>query len=161
MIAEASLEALADPSGSIDMGWLGAAVLYTRMNGMLSMKVGGLYASGLDNYLRRAKGVRFFLDGSGLISADLLARSALIRVFCANRSTIASMVMLTGAENVGPIGKALAATLGEVAELMTDAEEFENRLIRAAPHARKRIYPESGSPLRRSSEPLPVVRAVG
>jgi hypothetical protein len=137
------LEVLTDEGGSVVLGWLASNVLYVRFTGRLSAELGEAYVARLQTLLANMQSVRYFSDASALHSYDLLARSAFVRFVFANRSVLSSMVMLTWSEALAPSPPTVAATLGNGIDVLTDAKEFEARLLQAAPLARQKLDPKT------------------
>jgi hypothetical protein len=131
-------------SGTIRAGWVGPGVFYARFEGSISADVGSRYAALLTALVRDMRSLGYFVDSSDLASYDLLARSAILQAIMAHRSKFASIVALTWAGGAGPIGRSFAAALGNV-EYVTSRDDFDARLLAAAPFAREQIAAASGT----------------
>jgi hypothetical protein len=113
-------------------------VFYARFEGAISPDVGERYAALLTALVADVRSLRYFVDSSALVSYDLLARSAILQAIMAHRSKFASIVALTWAGGAGPMGRSFATALGSV-EYVTSREDFDARLLAAAPFARPQI----------------------
>jgi hypothetical protein len=139
----ASLEVISDGSGTVVLGWVDETVLYTQLRGALSADLGARFATRLEKLIETTTAIRYFSDARDLTEYDLLARSAFVRVFLANRARISSLVMLTWTEGVGPAARAVVSALSLPTEVLTDALDFEARLRRAAPFALRQLASEA------------------
>jgi hypothetical protein len=137
------LEMLRDSEGAVIQGWVGEGVFYTRLVGALSAELGEMVASHLKKVIVEVPSLRYFSDASALRSYDLIARSALTRVILANRRRFADIVILTWSEGINAAEQALASAIGEPIAIVTDSEEFEKRLLRAAPLAKQTLDPKT------------------
>jgi hypothetical protein len=138
-----TLEMLRDTEGAVIQGWVGEGVFYTRLVGALSAELGATVASHLRKVITEVPSLRYFSDASSLRSYDLMARSALTRVILSNRRRFADIVILTWSEGINAAEQGLAAAIGEPIAILTDAEEFEKRLLRAAPFAKQTLDPNT------------------
>src|SRR5690606_11173299 len=119
----APLERIMDGEESICVGWVGRGVLYARFVGTISADMGERYAARLTELIQHAESLRYFVDSSALTHYDLLARSAIIQAVMAHRRKFATIISLTWAGGVGPVGRSFAAALGNV-EYLTTREDF-------------------------------------
>ena len=140
--AKSGLEVMTDGEGSIVVGWVVPNALYCRLSGGLSARLGSSFASKLGAMMEGKTSILYFSDASALKHYDLLARSAIVRVLLANRRSFESFTILTWAGGFKSVEQALAAALGGV-DLLTDKDEFELRLLRAAPTARQQLDPKT------------------
>lgn len=143
MMDQSALEVFKDNEGSVALGWVHEDVLYTRLTGGLSAEVGNEFARRLHILSSQVSSLRYFSDYSALSHYDLLARSSFVRTVLANRRKFATLVFLTWPENLSPVTKNLVAVLGEPIEMLTDADEFEARLLREAPLAKQKLDPRN------------------
>jgi hypothetical protein len=134
----APLARIAAGEGSILAGWVGPGVFYARFEGSISADVGERYAALLKSLVGDVRSLCYFVDSSDLTAYDLLARSAILQAIMAHRSKFSSIVALTWAGGVGPVGRSFASALGNV-EYVTTREDFDARLLAAAPFAREQI----------------------
>jgi hypothetical protein len=88
----APLEVIADGAGTVVLGWVDEAVLYAQLRGALSADLGARFATRLEKLIETTTAIRYFSDARDLTEYDLLARSAFVRVFLANRTRISSLV---------------------------------------------------------------------
>ncbi len=110
-------------------------VLYARFEGKITSQVGEKFATEFVALVQGTTELEYFADSRGLTEYDILARSAIVRALLSNRGKFASMVVLTCARGVGPTARTFADTLGRSIEYVADADEFEARLLKAAPLA--------------------------
>jgi hypothetical protein len=138
------LEMLRDSEGAVILGWVGEGVFYTRFVGMLSAELGEMVASHLNKVVvAEATSLRYFSDASALKTYDLLARSAITRVVLAHRRRFADIVILTWAEGINAPERVFADAIGDPIHVITDAADFEKRLVRAAPLAKQTLDPKT------------------
>lgn len=133
------MEHISDQYGSISVAWVGEGVLYARFENKISADVGERYAAQLVAMIRDMEGVRYFADSRKLANYDILARSAVVRAVLANRRRFSSIVVLTWAGGVGPISRTFASAIGDSIEYVTEADQFEARLLEAAPSAKREL----------------------
>jgi hypothetical protein len=134
---------MTDPEGSIAVGWVAPDVLYAKLGGGLSGRLGSAFATKLKALADGKTSIRLFIDSSGLRHYDLLARSAVIRVLLAKRRAFESFTMLAWAGEIGPGERAFAAALGSGVDIVTSSDEFEAKLYRVAPSARQLLDPKT------------------
>ena len=134
-------EVLEDDEGSVAVGWAGTSVIYAMVDGGLTAKLGGRYASHVEEMVRGKTGIQYFADAAMMTRYDLLARSAFVRMGLANRRCFDAFTFLTWPDAVSPAAKAFAGALGENVTMCTVLADFEGRLLRMAPLARQRINP--------------------
>lgn len=132
-------EVMSDEGGSVTLGWVAEDVFYTRFTGGLSAPIGMAYAARLRELLAAVSSLRYFVDAGTLSHYELLARSALTRLILENRRKFSALVMLTWSVRVGLPGEAFAAAVGNPISLLTEASEFEQRLLAVAPLAKQRL----------------------
>jgi hypothetical protein len=142
-MTQSELEFLTDDNGSVAFGWVGPGVFYARFTGDLSAKLGSAYVTRLKSMLSTVQTVRYFADASALQSYDLLARSAFVRFVLANRRVFASMITLTWSAGIDAAARKYADTLGGFVDILTDAHDFDTRLLQAAPLARRKLDPKT------------------
>lgn len=133
------MEHISDQYGSISVVWVGEGVLYARFENKISAEVGERYAARLVAMIADLQAIRYFADSRNLANYDILARSAIVRAVLANRRRFASIVVLTWAGGVGPISRTFASAIGDSIEYVTEADQFEARLLRAAPDAKREL----------------------
>jgi|GEM_PF-2700139 hypothetical protein len=138
---QSAFEVLSDDAGSVTLGWVADAVFYTRFTGGLSAPVGMAYAARLRDLLSGVSSLSYFADSSALSHYELLARSAFARLILENRRKFSELVMLTWSVGVTHDGAAFATAVGDPITLLTDAREFEQRLLAVAPLAKQRLDP--------------------
>jgi hypothetical protein len=134
-------EVLSDGEGSVTLGWVADDVFYTRFTGGLSATTGMAYAARLRDLLAGVSSLSYFADSGTLSHYELLARSAFARLILENRRKFSSLVMLTWSVGESQAGAAFAAAVGNPIMLLTDAREFEQRLLAVAPLAKQRLDP--------------------
>ena len=134
---------MTDPEGSIVVGWVAPDVLYAKLSGGLSGRLGSAFAAKLRALVDGKTSIRYFIDSSALKHYDLLARSALIRVLLAKRRAFESFTMLTWAGEIGPGERAFADALGKGVDIIASSDEFEAKLYRVAPTARQLLDPKT------------------
>jgi hypothetical protein len=137
------LEVMRDSEGSIVIGWVGTDVLYAKLSGGLSGRLGSTFAAKLQELVDGKTGIRYFGDTSELEHYDLLARSALLRVLLAKRRSFESFTMLSWAGEIGPRERAFATALGSGVDIVASLDDFEAKLYRLAPTARQRLDPKT------------------
>ncbi|MFZ5892869.1 MAG: hypothetical protein ACOY0T_17545 [Myxococcota bacterium] len=128
-------QVIQDSEGSVSLCWLTPSVLYARYERSLSAEVGQAVAATLQVYASRVPSFEFYIDASKLTQYDLRARSAFIRVVGARRETFANLVMLAWKGGVTTSSPQIIQALGEPCEILTDANEFDLRLLRIVPNA--------------------------
>jgi hypothetical protein len=133
------MQHISDQYGSISVAWVGEGVLYARFANKISADVGERYAAQLTAMVGGLQEVRYFADSRNLANYDILARSAIVRAVLANRKRFASIIVLTWAGGVGPISRTFASAIGDSIEYVTEAAEFEARLLQAAPDAKREL----------------------
>ena len=143
MTGQSTLEVFKDGEGSVALGWVDEGVLYSRLSVGLSAEVGNEFAKRLLVLSSQVSSLSYFSDYSALSHYDLLARSSFVRTVLASRRKFTALVFLTWPENLSPATKNLVSVLGEPIELLTDGEEFEARLLRAAPQAKQKLDPRT------------------
>jgi hypothetical protein len=148
---QTAFEVLSDDEGSLTLGWVAEDVLYTRVAGGLSSAVGMAHAARLRGLLAGVSSLRYFGDFSALSRYELLARSAFARLILENRRKFAGLVLLSGPASSALAGEAFAAAVGEPITRLTDAREFEQCLLLAAPLAKQRLDPRMWDKLPASS----------
>ena len=121
------------------LGWVAENVFYSRFSGGLSASIGMAYAARLRELLDGVSSLCCFVDAGTLSHYELLARSAFARLILENRRKFSALVMLTWSVRAGLPGEAFAAAVGHPISLLTDASEFEQRLLAAAPLAKQRL----------------------
>jgi hypothetical protein len=136
-----AFEVLSDDHGSVTLGWVAEDVFYTRFSGGLSAPIGMAHAARLRDLLAGVSSLSYFADSSTLSHYELLARSAFARLILENRRKFSALVMLTWSAGATHAGDAFAAAVGEPITLLTDAREFEQRLLAVAPLAKQRLDP--------------------
>lgn len=136
-------ETLRDADGLAIVGWAGASVIHSRIEGAMSAELGARFAAHVQRLVGNGAGVHYFADVSGLTRYDLLARSAFVRMALANRRRFQSFTFLAWAGGISSTARAFAEALGENTEIVLDSEDFERRLLRVAPLARHRLDPAS------------------
>lgn len=134
-------DTLRDAEGSVVVGWVGDSVIHARVEGGLSAELGARYAAHIPKLLGTQIGVHYFADVSGMTRYDLLARSAFVRMALAHRRAFESFTFLLWPAGLSPVARAFGDALGGTAELCTDVEDYERRLVRVAPLARYRLDP--------------------
>jgi hypothetical protein len=149
------MEHIADQHGCVSVAWVGDGVLYARFENKISAAVGERYAARLALLIRQAESVKYFCDSRKLVNYDILARSAIVRAVLANRRRFASILVLTWAGGAGPVSRTFASAIGDSIEYVTEPDEFEARMLRVAPDARREIEPPSSalSTKRRGTRP--------
>lgn len=140
------MDHISDQHGSVSVAWVGDGVLYARFENKISADVGERYAARLVVMIHQTESVKYFCDSRKLVNYDILARSAIVRAVLANRRKFASMVVLSWAGGVGPVSRTFASAIGDSVEYVTEADEFEARLLAAAPNARREIEPPQTAP---------------
>jgi hypothetical protein len=108
-------------------------VYLVRASGDISAALGALQLSRLESALEDQTQIRYFCDGRGIRSYDLLARSAFVRLILAQRKKFAELVMLTWSDGLSTTGNAFAGAIGDPLVLLSSASEFDRRLYLAAP----------------------------
>jgi hypothetical protein len=138
-VAHAALpfEFLCDRAGTVVFGWVAPLVLYIRFEDGLSSQNGEVFANRIGALLADKDGVTFFCDASALKHYDLGARRVFVQLLASNRRKFSSMMFLSWAQGISPVGRTIATTLGDPLEILTDRETFERRLVRAAPLMRQ------------------------
>ncbi|HEX3852887.1 MAG TPA: hypothetical protein VHW01_18115 [Polyangiaceae bacterium] len=136
-----AFEVLSDDEGSVTLGWVAEDVFYTRFTGGLSATIGMAHAARLRDLLAGVSSLSYFADSSALSHYELLARSAFARLILENRRKFSELVMLTWSVGVSHAGSAFATAVGDPITLLTDARDFEQRLVAAAPLAKQRLDP--------------------
>jgi len=134
-----------DSEGSIIYGLLEPHVYYSRFTGKLTARLGTGHLNDLQQAVDAGSGISYFADASELVSYDLLARSALVRLLLGHRKRFAEVLLLNassaGAAHASPSAsasssvQALAATVGKPVAMVDDRNEFERRLSTASPRA--------------------------
>lgn len=128
-----------DAEGGISFGLVDACVYFSRFTGKLSSRLGTAHLKDLQQALDAASGagaeLSYFADASELTSYDLLARSAFVRLLLSYRKRFSEIVILNWAGGSSATGKALAESIGEPVEMLTDRHEFEHRVATVAPRA--------------------------
>jgi hypothetical protein len=143
------MEHIADQYGSVSVAWVGDGVLYARFENKISAAVGERYAARLVAMIRQTESVKYFCDSRKLVNYDILARSAIVRAVLANRRKFASILVLTWAGGVGPVSRTFASAIGDSIEYVTEPGEFESRMLRAAPDAKREIEPAAAHSAKR------------
>jgi hypothetical protein len=149
------MEHIADQHGSVSVAWVADGVLYARLENKISAAVGERYAARLVMMIRQTESVKYFCDSRKLVNYDILARSAIVRAVLANRRRFASILVLTWAGGVGPVSRTFASAVGDSIEYVTEAGEFESRMLRVAPHAKREIEPPMTSHSAKRRGPRP------
>ena len=149
------LETISDATGSIVVGWLAARVLYTKAIGAISDRLGASYATRLKALIEEDSELLYFSDAREMQQYDLLARSAFLRTVVANRRKFSALVMLTWAGDTSPEAQAFSAALGDAVSFLDSADEFEARVLRAAPLARRVLSYPSPEGTRQPASPSP------
>jgi hypothetical protein len=146
------VETLTSPEGSITVGWVGEGVLHARFKGELYSSLGVAYAARLERFLGEGKQVRYFVDAVSLKTYDLLARSAIVRAMLAHRGKFTSILLLNWDDGGRQAATTPLTALGDLLEVTQDPQEFQARLLRAAPFANHRMSPAEshGTPLPRN-----------
>jgi hypothetical protein len=137
------LEVIADPEGSVTVGWVGEGVFYARFVGVLSADLGARHAQRLQKALTQVPSLHYFADSSALRTFDLAARSCFARVVLAHRRQFASLVLLAWAGGITASTRSFASAIGDPVVVLTDELEFEKALVRAAPLARQKLDPRT------------------
>lgn len=145
MSGSAPFEMITDDAGSVTFGWIDEGVYYARFARGLSSRLGAAFAARLGMAVESVSSLKYFSDARGLENFDLLARSALVRVVSRQRRKFAELTILPWAGG-GP-GPAMLSAIGEPLYVATDADDFERRLMAAAPRARGRL-PKAPEPPR-------------
>lgn len=143
-----TLELLLDDEGTVDLGWVASGVVFARFNKRLSADLGQRFATRLTSYVNEAPQLHYFADASLLSSYDLIARSALLRVFMEHRRKFVTLVTLTWSEGISEAARTLRDVIGEPFDLVTDKSEFEGRMLKAAPELGRRALRQSLRPTR-------------
>jgi hypothetical protein len=141
------LEVMQDEGGAIHVGWVAPGVLFARLTGGLSAKLGAEFAAHLARLAESVPSLAYYSDASALTRYDLLARSAFVRVVMSQRKKFAEIVLLTWADGVSSTTKAFTAVIGEPITILTHAAAFESRLQRVAPMAGKLISASGQRPM--------------
>jgi hypothetical protein len=132
-----------DPSGSIVFGRVSSNVLYAGFKGSLSAGVGMAFADRLLTLAKSGSTVRYFADASSLTAYDVLARSAFVRAVLSERRRFIEIVLLTWVGGVSAATQAFADAIGQPLDILTQADEFRTRLVRAAPTAELQLDPRA------------------
>lgn len=138
-----------DSEGRVDVGLIEPNVVYARIAGGLSERVGSLYVAYVERALDECSEVHLFVDSSRLTHYDLVARSAFQRVVLDNRERFRSLAILTWTEGVSAAATAFDRAVGEALSIVTDASEFAHKLTSLVPDAPQKIA--RGMPLSQSS----------
>jgi hypothetical protein len=146
-------EVLSDDEGSVTLGWVADDIFYTRFTGGLSATTGMAYAVRLRDLLSGVSSLSYFADAGTLSHYELLARSAFTRLILENRRKFSNLVMLTWSVGASQAGEAFAAAVGSPINLLTDARDFEQRLLAVAPLAKQRLDPRMWAPESRDAGP--------
>jgi len=133
------MEHFADDYGCVSVAWVGDSVLYARFERKISAQVGERYAARLLALVGEVESLRYFADSRNLTEYDILARSAIVRAVLSNRLKFASTVVLTWAGGAGPVSRTFASALDGSIEYLTDAAQFESRMLAVAPRANQAI----------------------
>lgn len=134
MLDMTSLELLADASGCIVLGWLGAGTFYARFEGTISAGLAESFAARFESLIGDSVGVHYFADSLGLAAYDLRAMGLIVDAVLAKRRQFKLITARPWQAELGPQAHAFATAFG-VVEYVTVAEDFEARLSAAAPHA--------------------------
>jgi hypothetical protein len=135
----ARLEKLADDEGCIVLGWLAPGVLWTSLTGRVNDAICQAYATRLDQLLRAASAVRYFVDSSCLESIELSARSTMLRTLIAQEPHFERVVVSNWSGGLSPATRSTLQALGSTIVVLQDTRDFGARLLRAAPQAREVI----------------------
>jgi hypothetical protein len=154
------LEVVLDDDGSVAFGWVAAGVFYARLSGGLSANLGQLYVARLQSFVDRTDSLSYFSDASALDHYDLRARNDLVTCFRVNRHKFEDLVMLTWSEGASAASQAVAAAIGDRVDILTDADQFDLRLLQIAPSAAHLV--EARSSISKAAQPpRDVVRGSG
>lgn len=133
----AGLEISEDPTGAVAFGFIAPRVLYARFVGELSEGLGANYVARLNELLVAVPTLTYFADASALTGYDCAARAHLLRFVLAQRSKLASIVMLTWSAGITPAARAFAVAAGEPIAILDDPLEFDRLLTNVAPGLRR------------------------
>ena len=134
-----SLQALSDSEGSLEIGWLGAQVLYSRLTGSLSAQLLGLFTLRLPTLVRSATQLEYFIDARALRDFDPATRSNFARAVSGSRAKFAALEMLAWVSSASHERETLAALLGKPCRIHAEQADFEKRLYASAPHAHRTL----------------------
>jgi hypothetical protein len=133
------VEVLSDGLCTIECGWVAPGVLFVRVAGKLTAGMGTTFAQRVSQFVKEVPSLQYFGEATQLTEYDLVARSAFVRVVLENRKRFAGLTVLTWAEGVSTMARALVSAVGEPVDILSDRSDFEARLLRAAPQARERL----------------------
>jgi hypothetical protein len=131
----AGLSMVEDRQGAIAYGWIAPRVCYARFVGSLTAALASTFVHQLEALVRDVPALAYFADASALRDYDVAARSRFQGFVQAERSKLATLVVLTWSEGVSPAARTFAAALGEPTELVADPLDFERALSNVAPLA--------------------------
>lgn len=134
-----SFETLRDNAGIVELGWVAPRVFLAQFEGGLSATLCKAFVRRLEAAVRGGQEIEYFGDGSGVIQYDLEARTALVRVLTDYRCCFSSITVLVWKGELSEQEASVAATVTEPMRLLTDAAEFQRRVLSAAPNARDRL----------------------
>lgn len=124
----AGLRFVEERQGAVAYGYLATRVLYARVVGRLSVELAERYVHELREATRKAAGLAYFADESGLTAAHPLARRRFRAFVAAERSRFASIVTLRWGRG-SAVSVASPARAGEQAiEVVDEPIEFERAL---------------------------------
>ena len=122
----ASMEVLKDADGSATIGWVAGGVLYTRLQGALSVPLANLLAEKLRTVAADALEIQYFSDISALNQyGTCLGR--VVRTIAADRRNFGRIVLLTRPGAISATN-ALVSALGQPVEALTETDVFRARL---------------------------------
>lgn len=134
-----SLEILAARSGAAILGELSADVFYAGLVGHVCSSLGSKCSARLATRLAAFDGAQVYCNLLLASSVDFSARSTIVRTLIACRHHVASMTMLVGSAAATATAQALAAIVDADARIVTDPNEFDALLVKAAPLAHLKL----------------------
>lgn len=138
-----TLETLRDNVGVVELGWVAPKVFLAQFEGGLSASLGKAFAGRLEEAVRGRQEIEYFGDGSRVTHYDLEARSALVRVLTEQGRCFSSITVLLWQGELSGQEASVAATIDDPS-MLTDADEFQRRVLRVAPNARDRLLKRFG-----------------
>ena len=134
-----TIETLRDNAGVVELGWVASNVFLAQFEGGLSASLGEAFAGRLREAVRGREDIEYFGDGSRVTHYDLEARSALVRVLTEQRGCFRNITVLLWQGELSGKEASVAAAVPEPIGMLTDAAEFQRRVLNAAPNARERL----------------------
>jgi hypothetical protein len=125
-----SLARLADPYGSVSVGWLGHRVLYARFEGTISVELGVSFAQLFAWLVGASTGVHYFSDSSRTSGCDELARRVVCDALLAKKAVIERIVARPWALPLHHDARTFADSMGCL-DFVFSADELDAR-VRAA-----------------------------